>query len=339
MCTDLFVELLMKICILVTMHGGTVNNPVESGNMQYGINLYLDYHDIEQASSFERSTQLFLDRMAESGVNSISLTWPIFMEGSRSSFIGAGDKTPSIEGLTTFIRIAKARGFSVWLQPLLDEQVFLEESRTSWRGSIKPNDISQWFQSYDDLIIDYAEMAQKTNADGIVIATEFWSMESYNKQWGTIVENIRSVYGGLLTYATNRPLRDTEFDWNLIDYIGINYFPNFPNVPSDISIEDLKSLMQDNIDNILKDKPKKIPIFITETGVTAQYNALRVTGRWDHRTRYDESIQALFYQSVCQSWSSRVSGIYWWNTTIYLNEGSGLFSPFNRETEKYVSCQ
>lgn len=334
---------LFALCIQLTMYGHNAVDPFENNITHRGINLYLTQLDVDNSQNFEWDTQLFLDRAAAAGLNSISLTWPVFVDSSTGNHVFRGDSSLTAESVELFLRIARARGFGVWLNPLIDEQNLMTV-QGGWRGNIRPTDPDKWMRSYHLMLQYYTQAAQAGNANGFVIATELWSMESQHVNWQKIVYEIRRDFDGLLTYSSNRPLSQSDFMWSLVDVIAVNYFPNL-NVPNNVSVETLHELISRDVGDFVEAAENLgLPLIVKETGVTSQLNALRVTGRWNHKTRPDHETQRRFYEATCRAWTENSVGIYWWNTSLHpipenLIADDVYFSPFGKPAEKYMSCE
>ncbi len=81
--------------------------------------------------------------------------------------------------------------------------VLLENPRNGeWRGTIKPDVWDDWWESYRDMMLYYAKLAQRTNVDVLVVGSELVSTERYADQWSTTIHEIRA--------ATSRALSPTR---------------------------------------------------------------------------------------------------------------------------------
>lgn len=343
MCSGL-VGMLFALCIQATMYGAAVADPFETGDPRRGVNLFLTESDVRETENFEWSVQQFLDRLAENGVNSISLTWPLYTDNSISNSIYMGHDTLTPASVQWFTMIARARGFGVWLHPVLDERVLLAEAGFHWRGNITPHRVDEWFLDYRELMSQYAYAANAGGANGFVIATELWSMEPYHDYWVHVVGDIRVHFDGVLTYASNRGIRDSHFPWHLVDVIGINYFPKFE-IHNDATVDQIVSAIQTDVERILSDAQELgMPVILSEAGITSQREALRVTGRWNHRTDVDQELQLRYYEAICKAWSDRVDGIYWWNTVLHpideeQVESDQYFNPLGKPAQEAMDCR
>lgn len=343
MCSNL-IGILFSICIQLTMYGGPVVDPFENNVPHRGINLFLSQNDVELSTNFEWNVQLFLDRAAAAGLNSISLTWPIYVDGPEGNRVYMRDKESlTSESIEEFTRIARARGFGVWLNPLVDEKNLMTVSKGSWRGNLSPMSSGQWLMNYMNIMNYYAQAAEKAGASGIVIGTELWSIEQYQDEWEIIVTEVRRQFGGKITYSSNRSIELSKFPWEIVDYVSINYFPNL-DLPNSATVKEIQTLIERDVREFTRSAAElNMPLMIKETGVTSQKNSLRVTGKWNHGTAPDHETQRRFYEAICRVWSDHTVGIYWWNTVLHpipedQIENDKYFNPFGKPAEQHLGC-
>ena len=96
--------------------------------------------------------------------------------------------------------------------------------RGEFTGDIKMSTEDNWKAletSYSKFILEYAELAQETNAEIFCIGTELENFITARPEyWHDLIVEIRNIYKGKLTYAANwDEFKRTPF-WNEIDYIG-----------------------------------------------------------------------------------------------------------------------
>ncbi|APY08011.1 glycoside hydrolase [Winogradskyella sp. J14-2] len=102
--------------------------------------------------------------------------------------------------------------------------------RGEFTGEITMTNEEDWQTletSYTSFIIEYADMAEKVNAELFCIGTELESFIKHRPEyWSQLIKKIKSIYNGKLTYAANwDEFVRTPF-WNQLDYIGVDaYFP------------------------------------------------------------------------------------------------------------------
>lgn len=127
------------------------------------------------------------------------------------------------EGIRETIRLAHAAGLKVMLKP----QVWV---RGNWTGTLDfatNEDWSKWEQDYEKYILQFAAIADTMQAELFCIGTEFrTSIEKRPDFWKNLIQKVKKVYPGKVTYSSNWDDWDKVPFWNDLDYIGLGgYFP------------------------------------------------------------------------------------------------------------------
>lgn len=221
--------------ILVDNFGWGVPNPTgikEIDSLPIDTNTLADPQ--ENCAIFERrvmnevlftfeQTENPIDSLRNLGYNTISIVPTQYM-GNYSSLLINPDlqKTNTDADVETLIRIARSAGLKVFLKPHID---VLDNT---WRGRIAPANVDEWFNNYRGFIVNYAKIAQRNGVDCLVIGTEFRTLQGaeYHDQWLKVIDEVKQVYSGLLTYAANWDDYWQVSFWDNVDLIGIDaYFP------------------------------------------------------------------------------------------------------------------
>ncbi len=121
------------------------------------------------------------------------------------------------------VQMAHAHGLRVMLVPHL----WVESG--DWRALIDPKTDegwARWAQSYERFVLAWAEVAQTTDADMFSAGVELrsWVTTARAPLFEGIVQAVRHVYGGLLTYSANWDDVDDTVVLGDVDVIGINAF-------------------------------------------------------------------------------------------------------------------
>lgn len=129
----------------------------------------------------------------------------------------------SVEGAIATIQNAKAHNLKVMLKP----QIWV---RGSWIGDFdagSPEKWKAWEETYETYLMTYARIAADHHADMICIGTEVkQSMKQRPEFWSALIQKIRNIYDGPLTYSSNWDEFEEVPVWDELDYIGISaYFP------------------------------------------------------------------------------------------------------------------
>ena len=270
--------------------------------------------------AFEEKAQLLLNYLIYLQINSINLSFPIYQDNWTSSGVFVDDElTLSEDNIRFFIREAHKRNFTVMVRPVLDEASLYLDNQ--WRGSIEPEDRESWFQSYTEIILKYSQLAAEEEADIMCIGTEFSSLETETDQWLKLIEEVRSLYGGQLTYSVNwnRTYNGNIEFWEELDFIGIDAF--FPlDAPLEATTAELIEAWQPWVEIINDLKASyNMPVVFTEIGAVPQAGSYQTPWRWltmdraDLEVEIDLEAQSNYYAATCETVYELVNGIYWWN--------------------------
>ena len=199
------------------------------------------------------------------------------------------------------------------------------ETEADWR---------EWEITYSNYIMTFAQIADSMEVDMLAIGTEFRipavEREAY---WRSLIQRVREVYHGKVTYAANWDNYDKVKFWDQLDYIGVDaYFPiDNGDVPSVKELEQgWKPLYED-----LKSFSSKYnkPMLFTEYGYQSVNGA---AGEHWNIDKSHQSInmqtqanayQALFNTFWGESWFA--GGFFWkWHLTEdHGGPGNADFTP------------
>lgn len=87
---------------------------------------------------------------------------------------------------------------------------------------------SRWETAYRRFLMHYARLADATDADVLVIGTELQRAVTERPAfWHRLIDTVRTVYDGQLTYAANWHAEYTRVSfWRALDFVGVQaYFP------------------------------------------------------------------------------------------------------------------
>ncbi len=216
--------------------------------------------------------------------------------------------------------------------------------RGEFTGGLKMNSENEWKAletSYEKFIMTYADLAQETNVAFLCIGTELEQFVANRPEfWKLLIQKIRGVYKGKLTYAANwDEYKRTPF-WEELDYIGIDaYFPlSEAKTPS---IEQLKlgwKPWKEKIASLSKSVDR--PVLFTEFGYrSVDYTAKKpwMVDRMEKRINMDGQVnakKALFEEFWSEEW---FAGGFVWKWFIHHEKAGGnednRFTPQNKPAE------
>lgn len=190
-----------------------------------------------------------------------------------------------------------------------------------WRGEIDmrtERDFELWFSNYEEFAVRWAKIAAETKAEMFSIGVEFKSTtNSRRHRWRQLIDRVRSVYSGSITYSANwDEFEDVEF-WDALDLIGINAFWPLARKPGDGYPEmekqarDIASFLEGFA--LLWNRP----VVFTEFGIKTATDSALAPWEWPencHELRYDEGYQAAAYQAVFDALATRpwFEGLFIW---------------------------
>ncbi|MCC6552884.1 MAG: hypothetical protein IT372_07670 [Polyangiaceae bacterium] len=121
------------------------------------------------------------------------------------------------------IEQAHARGLRVLVVPHL----WVESGE--WRALIDPGDAAgwqRWADSYRAFLLAWAEVAREGGAEMLSVGVELrsWVTTPRAASFLPIIDAVRAVYPGLLTYSANWDDVDQTVIFDALDLIGINAF-------------------------------------------------------------------------------------------------------------------
>lgn len=248
------------------------------------------------------------------------------------------------EGAKQYIEKLHQNGVKVMVKP----QIWIWDGK--FTGNMKMASEEEWQKleaSYEDFILLYARMAEETQTDIYCIGTELKTFVAQRPAfWNQLIEKVRNVYSGKITYAANWDEYDKTPFWSQLDYVGVNaYFPLCEK--QNPTIETLTEGWQP-----WKAKMREIaqqenrPILFTEFG----YRSMDFTGKkpWlvdRNQERVNlkaqaDATQVIFDQFWNEDW---FAGGFVWKWFMQHDEVGGVednrFTPQNKPAESVIRRQ
>lgn len=275
-----------------------VIKPLSIGQLR-GISLQIQ--DGDDNAPFDK----YIREIASTGANSINIVVTAFQQncGSSSIFIEAR-KTPSRKRLKELVQVAHDEGMKVVLMPI----VLLAKPRAGeWRGKINPGDGHEWddwWTSYSDYILYYADFAQQAKVDVFMVGSELISTETFTDRWVNLIGQVRKHYHGLMSYSSNWDHYMVVKFWDKLDIVGMTTYYDLCGTKQptmDVLMDTWKGIKADIINwQQTVDKP----ILFTEVGWPNQASAARYP--WDYyrdMEHRDPELQKRCFEAFFQTWA------------------------------------
>jgi len=136
------------------------------------------------------------------------------------------------QGVVKCIEYARTENLKVLIKP----HVWVMGQ--GWPGEFEVETEEDWLiweETYTAYILALAKIAEEKEAEMLAIGTEFRLAVRQRPQfWHQLINEVRKIYNGKLTYAANWDNYEYVTFWDELDYIGIdNYYPlNTEDTPS-----------------------------------------------------------------------------------------------------------
>ncbi len=221
------------------------------------------------------------------------------------------EATMSDNELIAIIRYAKKLGFNVGLKPTINCKNGVYRAYVSFFDNEVPNEPSwkNWFQSYNEFQLHYAEIAQNEGVDLFVCGSEMVMAESREDDWRKLIRVLRRTYKGIITYNTDKYQEDHVTWWDELDAISSSGY-----YPIDAWEKEL-----DRIEAVVK--KYNLPFFFAETGCMSSSGSSTLPHDWSIRSATNVKEQERWYESMFFAASRRpwVAGevIWCWSATPY----------------------
>ncbi len=239
------------------------------------------------------------------GLTHVTLCFLAYQETAQSVDIDfTGPTTPHREDIAEMVAYAKSLGLKVILKPMLDCK------DGTWRAHINFFDIdvpcepkwADWFASYTAYMREYAAIAQETGCEMLVIGTEMVQTERRASDWIMLIQEVRKVYSGLITYNTDKYQEENVSWWNHVDVISASgYYP----------YDDIENQIQ-RIEQFAKRYKK--PYFFAEAGCPCRVGSKENPNDWQFQGDYSLQEQAAWIEKFLQVTKDRdwLYGYTWW---------------------------
>jgi len=319
---------------------GSVNNLYEVDKKHRGMSVF----------GWSRDNTEAIEGLVRANVEWVAVVPFMFQKDERTKLVNTPKNPESYSRRdSNFIKAIHdlhKKGIRVHLKPHL-------WMRDGWRSNVTLDSTQEWdnwFESYRTNMLRYARIAKETNTELFCVGTELkTSIKKQPEKWEDLIDEIRQIYKGELTYAANW---HDEYEhitfWHKLDYIGIQaYFPLTSVKNPDL--ETIEKGWSEHLTTLKKFHEKyEKRILFTEVGYKSDAEATIKPWEWSSvlgtltEKKSDRTQQlayeALFKQTWNQPW---FAGIYIWQWDFRTTEESAKtnvdFSPRFKPAENVMA--
>ncbi|EIA08553.1 glycoside hydrolase family 113 [Flavobacterium frigoris] len=274
----------------------------------------MEYKGMNLVAPIKELKNSTLENLKENHVNAISLIPYAFANIDNASVNYNNDRQwwgEKTEGIIASNKMAHDYKMTVMLKPHL---WINHNFYTGHLDFATEKEWQHWEADYEKYILDFAQLAQKEKIELFCFGTELGnSVAKRPEYWNQLIQKIKKIYTGKLTYAANWDDFDKVPFWNQLDYIGIDgYFP-LSNAENP-SVEELNEGWIKHIQKMdLVQKKFNKKILFTEFGYRNSNHATEEP--WvETKNEINNLAQANAYESLFQSMTQKewfVGGFAW----------------------------
>jgi hypothetical protein len=223
---------LLAIALLLTFHlSFACANPVL---YEPGIDPGVGFNMVSWGNFGNGATvwQNAVQAMHDAGFDEVSLSPVRYYTPGTGAIASTSSSGPELSHIAAGITRAKQLGMRVTVNPFVEPVNF-----TQWRGFYNPTPNSaEWtnfWNNYQQYIVDVATMAEANGADAVTIGTEMRGLElnsGNNPKWTSVLNAVDGVFTGQIGYAANWDSYNNAntasaiWDHPAVDFVGIDSY-------------------------------------------------------------------------------------------------------------------
>ncbi len=311
--------------------GCTTTGELKNQSMLRGFNVMQH----ENVGWNEPQARRSMQRMVSLGTNAIVLI--AFLEQDSASALRVNySNAVSFQQLQKAIEYAHEFDLEIILKP----QMLV---RNSWASAIsydQQRDWNQWFESYQQHIVEFARFAAKHKVQTFVIGTEL-SKASAHVDWPQLIRKVRAEFAGKITYAAHNIDGVRAFPyWNKLDAVALTLYPSLGRSGQ---YDDMRLVVQHTVDQ-LEHVAQQFdrPLWVLEVGMPSAAGAFSKPWEWQSlkHARVDLKLQRdaidIWLRALDKPW---VDGVFIW--AWYSDAASGGahdadYTPQNKPAEQMI---
>jgi hypothetical protein len=174
--------------------------------------------------------------LAALGASHVLLPVPWVQRDRTANTLQPHAGTPDDATLLSVMARARELSLGVVLVP----QVRLQQGEAGdWRGVLRPADEARWWQSYTQLVLHHASLAERGGAAVLAIGSELTSMSvpRYAARWRRLASDARARFSGQLAFIANHDALDLQAPFEHVDIAGVSaYFPLARELDADVEV-------------------------------------------------------------------------------------------------------
>lgn len=247
-----------------------------------------------------------LSKLVDLAANWVGIAFGALQATAQSTdILFADEPTVTDAEVRWAIREAKSHGLKVCLKPVVNV------ADGTWRAFIGffdepvPGEPSwaDWFASYTLFMVHYARIAEEEGCELFCVGCEMVQSDRRSAQWRAVIDEVRAVYSGLVTYNCDKYQEDRVTWWDAVDIISSSgYYPMGQ-----------WEAQLDRIEAVVARQNK--PFFFMESGCPSRTGSAARPNDWTLAGQPSEPEQAEWFRDAFDSCAKRpwVQGFMLWD--------------------------
>ena len=234
--------------------------------------------------------------------------------------------TPSDIEVCEAIRTFRQAGVKIMLKPIMQIhdsthrcEINFPENQELIAG-IVTDYWGEWFKNYTACMVHYARICELEGVEMLCLGCEMVGADKREKYWPPLIEAVRKVYKGLLSYNTpswwdyEMGQKWTREWFKLLDQLGVSVYYGMPEECNTVdSMAEQMKYLADNLEQASRELG--VPIFMAELGCRSVINGhIKPSDCWNNQNEFDGEIQATYLSAICKAFYDREwwTGFFWW---------------------------
>jgi hypothetical protein len=287
---------------------------------QLGIDVYWSQGGLPAATVHADAVRI-INYALSLHANSISLSFPFYTYGPRSSIVYVSKKnSPSPAQIGVFLRLAREADVRTTVRPLLSELTL--KPHHVGRAKIRPRNIAEWFGNYRKMIAPYLQVAKADHASSFVVGTELASLAPQHKRWLSLIAAARRIYRGPLLFEDRYTFFELWAGYRSEAGFAADMWPGFKGTQNNATVSQLTREWKKLFATYARERSLR-SLVISETGIAAVPGAYQHSGSWfgiGTPTPLGRRMQERWYTALCTAARAyRIRGLYWWEINFSAN--------------------
>lgn len=261
----------------------------------------------------DEASKLSLRLMKEkTASDTVILALSALQDTAHSEYVDyKGSHMPTDDEVCEIISYARELGLRIFLKPLVNCR------NGVWRAHINFFDVdvpcepkwSNWFESYTDYQFHYAEIAEETGCEMLIIGCEMVQAQRKSDYWRELIKKVRSKYSGLISYNTDKYQEEHVDWWDAVDVISSSGY--YPINDWDKQLKRIKKAIE----------PYNKPFFFAESGCPSRTGSSMVPNDWTLKGAVNLEEQENYYKIMFERLANenwiRGFGLWDWPSHLY----------------------